>query len=104
MESERFILNQIRMIDLINSGIVGLDDKFRFMSGKKLVGGEISILSNGNFEIPGELEVSSPSSLARHISGGKTFNGWKVIVRVRDSTTLFELRNKHIQVINGNRN
>ena len=82
------------MIDLLNSGLINGDDKFGFRTGDSYLGKEANLLLDGNFEIPGEGTFSSPSSLASHLSGGKSYNGWNVIARVSDGVTLDVLRRK----------
>jgi hypothetical protein len=92
MGEAKMTINQIRVIDLINSGLLESVDEFRFMSGSRFRGPAAKLLPDGNFEIEGEGIFSSPSSLASHISGGKSYNGWQVIGRVSDGLSLDKLR------------
>lgn len=85
-------MHQIRVIDLLNSGLISFEDEFRFKAGNSFKGPEAKVLSDGNFEVVGGEVFSSPSSLASHISGGKSYNGWQVIVRTSDGVSLEELR------------
>lgn len=87
-------LSHIRMIDLLNSGLISVGDRFGFRTVDSYRGGEAILLIDGNFEIPGEGTFSSPSSLASHLSGGKSYNGWQVIVRISDGISLDTLRRK----------
>jgi len=95
MDDAKAILNQIRVVDLLNSGLITLQDIFRFKSGSGYRGPEVKVLSDGNFEIVGDSVFSSPSSLASYISGGKSYNGWQVIARSSDGVSLDELRKRH---------
>jgi hypothetical protein len=94
MDDAKAILNQIRVVDLLNSGLIALGDTFRFKSANDFRGPEVNVLSDGNFEIVGDSVFSSPSSLASHISGGKSYNGWQVIARSSDGVSLDELRKR----------
>jgi hypothetical protein len=96
MSESKMTINQIRVVDLINSGLLESVDEFRFMTGNVFRGPTAKLLPDGNFEIEGEGVFSSPSSLASHISGGKSYNGWQVIARVSDGLSLDRFRHSLI--------
>jgi len=100
VEPERVRVNQIRILDLINSGLIGLEDRFSFKSGNVFRGPVATVQPDGNFVIIGEGSFSSPSSLASHVSGGKSYNGWQVIARITDGLTLESLRKIHLKNTN----